>query len=174
MNTPTTLFNATDWEPLVELLRLELQEYGGLFNLLGRQQDQIIDRKPDAILVLNEEIDAQTQLVADLRVRREQLVDELHTRAGAPGTVTLRSIIPYFAAEVQPLLEALMNDINHMLRRNRQKARQNHLLLARAMELTEQTLRVLQPENFTRTYQRTGKVAPARPAATVSRYHALG
>lgn len=174
MTTPTPIFEAAEWEPLVDLLRLELQEYGGLFNLLGRQQDQIIERKPDAILVLNDDIDAQTQIVGDLRVRREQLVEQMHTRAQAGGTVTLRSIIPYFPADVQPLLEALMTDINHMLRRNRQKARQNHLLLARAMELTEQTLRVLQPENFTRTYQRTGKVTAPRPAATVSRYSALG
>jgi len=47
-------------------------------------------------------------------------------------------------------------------------------LLARAMELTEQTLRVLQPENFTRTYQRSGKVATPRPAAAATRYSALG
>jgi flagellar biosynthesis/type III secretory pathway chaperone len=174
MNTPTTPFDAAAWPPLVDLLRLELQEYGGLFNLLGRQQDQIIERKPDAILVLNDEIDAQTQTVADLRVRREALVEELHARAGASGSVTLRSIIPYFPADVQPLLEALMNDINLMLRRTRQKARQNHLLLARAMELTEQTLRVLQPENFTRTYARSGKVATPRPGATASRYSAVG
>lgn len=174
MNTPTTPFDATAWEPLVALLRLELQEYGGLFNLLSRQQDRIVERQPDAILALNDEIEAQTQTVADLRVRRELLVEEMHARAGAGGTVTLRSIIPYFGADVQPLLEALMNDINHMLRRNRQKARQNHLLLARAMELTEQTLRVLQPENFTRTYQRTGKVATPRATPAPSRYHAVG
>lgn len=174
MTTPTTIFEAAEWQALVELLRSELQEYGGLFNLLGRQQDQIIERKPDAILLLNDEIEAQTQVVADLRARREKMVAELHQRAGADGTVTLRSIIPYFPADVQPLLSALMTDINHMLRRNRQKARQNHLLLARAMELTEQTLRVLQPENFTRTYARSGKVAPARPAPSASRYSAVG
>jgi flagellar biosynthesis/type III secretory pathway chaperone len=169
-----TLFNTAEHGPLIELLRLELQEYGGLFNLLGRQQDRIIHRQPDEILVLNDEIDAQTQTVGELRGRREQMVEELHDRAAVTGSVTLRSLIPHFPADVQPLLEALMNDINLMLRRTRQKARQNHLLLARAMELTEQTLRVLQPENFTRTYQRTGKVAAPRPAPTASRYHAVG
>lgn len=174
MNTPTTNFEAGVWEPLVALLRLELQEYGGLFSLLSRQQDQIVDRRPDAILAINDEIEAQTQAIADLRTRREQMVTDLHAQSGAVGTVTLRSIIPHFPASVQPLLEALMNDINHMLRRNRQKARQNHLLLARAMELTEQTLRVLQPENFTRTYQRSGKVALPRQPAAASRYHEVG
>jgi flagellar biosynthesis/type III secretory pathway chaperone len=60
-----------------------------------------------------------------------------------------------------------------MVRRNRQKARQNHLLLSRAMELTEEMLRVLQPENFTRTYHRTGKVALTGRSA-VGRYQAVG
>jgi flagellar biosynthesis/type III secretory pathway chaperone len=174
MNTPMMNFDATEWEPMVALLRLELQEYGGLFNLLSHQQDHIIERRPDVILTINDDIEAQTQAVADLRARREQMVNDLHERAGATGAMTLRSIIPHFPATVQPLLEALMNDINHMLRRNRQKARQNHLLLARAMELTEQTLRVLQPENFTRTYQRTGKVAMPLQPATSTRYHEVG
>jgi flagellar biosynthesis/type III secretory pathway chaperone len=174
MTTQPTLFEAAEWEPLVELLRLELQEYGGLFNLLGRQQDRIIDRQADAILLVNDEIDAQTRVVADLRTRREEMVADLHARAAVTGKVTLRALLGCFPASVRPLVEALMTDINHMLRRNRQKARQNHLLLARAMELTEQTLRVLQPENFTRTYQRSGKVSLPRPAAPASRYHAVG
>jgi flagellar biosynthesis/type III secretory pathway chaperone len=173
MTTPTTLFDAHDWEPLVETLRNELQEYGGLFNLLSQQQDRIIDRQTDVVLSINDEIEAQTQAVADLRRRREDLVAGLNERTGATQAVTLRSLIPYFPEVVRPLLEALMTDINHMVRRNRQKARQNHLLLSRAMELTEQTLRVLQPENFTRTYQRTGKVSVSgRPV--LARYQAQG
>ena len=33
MNTTAMNFDVAEWEPLVDLLRLELQEYGGLFNL---------------------------------------------------------------------------------------------------------------------------------------------
>jgi len=167
------LFDAHDWEPLVETLRSELQEYGGLFNLLSQQQDRIIERRPDDVLAINDEIENQTHAVADLRGRREELVAGLSERAGLPAPAMLRALIPYFPEVVRPLIEALMTDINHMVRRNRQKARQNHLLLSRAMELTEQTLRVLQPENFTRTYQRSGKVSlTGRPA--VARYQAVG
>jgi flagellar biosynthesis/type III secretory pathway chaperone len=167
-------FNPHDWEPLVETLRNELQEYGGLFNLLGEQQDRIIARQTDAVLTVTDEIETQTRAVAELRGRREELVAELLERAGETRPGTLRMLLPHFPDAVRPLFEALMTDINHMVRRNRQKARQNHLLLSRAMELTEQTLRMLQPENFTRTYQRTGKVSLAtRPAAT-ARYHAVG
>jgi len=173
--TTTPLFTEpADWEPLVDILRSELQEYGGMYNLLAAQQERIIERKPDAVLEINGDIEAQTRLVADLRKRREKLVREFAERAGVDRTDSLRAILPCFSEVVRPLLEALMRDINHMVRRNRRKARQNHLLLSRAMEVTEQTLRVLQPEKFTRTYGSNGKVAFPGQAAPTSRYHAIG
>jgi flagellar biosynthesis/type III secretory pathway chaperone len=61
-----------------------------------------------------------------------------------------------------------------MVRRNRQKARQNHMLLSRSMELTEKTLRMLQPENFTRTYKRSGKMKLPERRAAATRYQAVG
>lgn len=174
MTTQPKRLEAGDWEPLVEILRNELQEYGGLFNLLGQQQDRIIERKPDAVLSINDEIEVQTRTVADLRGRRETCVDELLARVDEPVPGSLRKLIPHLPEFVQPLLEALMTDINHMVRRNRHKARQNHLLLSRAVQLTEETLRVLQPENFTRTYGRTGRSSLPSRAGAVSRYNALG
>ncbi len=174
MTTLPTRLETSDWEPLVDILRNELQEYGGLFNLLGQQQDRIIERKPDAVLSINDEIEAQTRTVAELRGRRESFVDDLLERVGQPAPGTLRRLIPHLPDFVQPLLEALMTDINHMVRRNRHKARQNHLLLSRAVQLTEETLRVLQPENFTRTYGRTGRASLPSRAAAVSRYNAQG
>ncbi len=174
MTTIPTRLETGDWEPLVEILRNELQEYGGLFNLLGQQQDRIIERKPDAVLSLNDEIEVQTRTVGDLRGRRETFVDDLLARVGEEVPGTLRRLIPHLPDFVQPLVEALMTDINHMVRRNRHKARQNHLLLSRAVQLTEETLRVLQPENFTRTYGRSGRASLPARAAAVSRYNALG
>jgi len=174
MTTNKTVFETGDWEPLVAALRSELQEYGGLFNLLGRQQDRIIDRQTDAVLELNDDIEAQTNVVATLRRAREALVRDLGARVGANPHGSVRALIPYFPDVVRPLLEALVRDINHMIRRNRQKARQNHVLLSRAMELTEHTLRVLQPENFTRTYHRSGKVSLPQRATPSARYQAIG
>jgi flagellar biosynthesis/type III secretory pathway chaperone len=174
MTTTTTRLETSDWEPLIDILRNELQEYGGLFNLLGQQQDRIIERKPDAVLSINDEIELQTRTVAELRGRRESFVDDLLARVGQPVPGSLRKLIPHLPDFVQPLLEALMTDINHMVRRNRHKARQNHLLLSRAVQLTEETLRVLQPENFTRTYGRTGRATLPARAAAVSRYNAQG
>ncbi|MGH8018579.1 MAG: flagellar protein FlgN [Opitutaceae bacterium] len=173
--TPTTTFLTDhEWQPLADVLRAELQEYGGLFNLLGSQQDRIMARRNDDVLSLNEEIEAQTNTVSELRARREAMVRELGERVQAARPDRMRDLIPHFPEVARPLAEALITDINHMVRRIRQKARQNHLLLSRAMELTEETLRMLQPENFTRTYERTGKVARGRRPAIANRYQAVG
>ncbi len=173
--TPQTTFLTDDqWQPLVDTLRAELQEYGGLFNLLSNQQDRIMARRNDDVLSLNEEIEAQTGAVAALRASREAMVRGLGERLKAARPGRMRDLIPHFPDVAQPLAEALITDINHMVRRIRQKARQNHLLLSRAMELTEETLRMLQPENFTRTYERSGKVARGRRAVVPTRYQAVG
>lgn len=140
--TPISI-DQSEWEPLVEILRNELQEYGGLYNLLNQQEEGIVGRRPDDVLVINAEIEKQTRTVEKLRCRHTEVVADFCRRleVGAPGT--LRKIIPFFPDSVRPLLEALMTDVNHMVRRNREKARRNHQLLSRSMELTEKTLRVL-------------------------------
>lgn len=172
--TTPDFFDQSEWEPLVAILREELQEYGGLFNLLNQQQEGIIKRRPDDVLAINGEIEEQTRIVERLRNRHVEIVADFNERAGGEPPGTLRRVLPRFPDNVRPLLEALMTDVNHMVRRNRQKARQNHLLLSRSMKLTEQTLRVLQPENFTRTVKRTGKVAVAGRNKSVPRYHQIG
>lgn len=170
---PTHLSN-DEWEPLVETLRSELQECGGLYNLLCRQQDSIIERKSDDVLVVNDEIETQAEAVGELRRRREEIVDQLGARVEIERRGRIRDLVPHFPEVAQPLIDALIRDINHIVRRTRQKARQNHLLLSRAMEITEQMLRVLQPESFTRTYERSGKVKRGRLPVAANRYHAVG
>lgn len=133
-----------------------------------------MSRRTDDVLALNGDIEAQTGMVARLRTGREAMVRALGERVGAPRPDRVRDLVPHFPEPVQPLAEALVTDINHMVRRIRQKARQNHLLLSKAVELTEETLRMLQPENFTRTYGRTGKVGLARRPGPTTRYQAVG
>jgi len=156
------------------MLRTELQEYGGLFNLLSNQQDRIMARRNDDVLSINDQIELQTIAVSELRTQREAAVRSLGERVQAARPDRMADLIEHFPEVARPLAEALVKDINHMVRRIRQKARQNHLLLSRAMELTEETLRMLQPENFTRTYKRDGKVALGRRPAVANRYQAVG
>ena len=54
-------------EQIIDALRAELQEYGGLLNLFDQQQDAILHRKPDAIAEIDVTVEAQ---LATLRGRR--------------------------------------------------------------------------------------------------------
>lgn len=165
-------FSNSDWEPLVEALRAELEEYGALFNHLTRQQEEIFARRVDTVLEINGDLDSQTRIIASARERRRELMDDLARRDGLPAGTRLTGMLDRFPDFVRPLLEALVRDINLMINRTRRKARQNHILLARAVELTQETLRLLQPGSFTKTYARSGQVSVSGEKA--SRYQAVG
>jgi len=156
----------------VDALRAELQEYGALFNHLTRQQEEIFGRRVDAVLEINGDIDGQTKIIAAARKRRDGVMAELSTKAGLPSGTRLSGMLGSFPDFVRPLLEALVRDINLMMNRTRRKARQNHILLARAVELTQETLRLLQPGTFTKTYARSGRVSVSGKKS--SRYQAVG
>lgn len=166
------IFRNSDWEPLVDALRAELEEYGALFNHLTRQQEEIFARHVDTVLEINGEIDDQSRIIAAARERREAIMSDLAVRADLAKGTRLTAMLEVFPDFVRPLLEALVRDINLMINRTRRKARQNHILLARAVELTQETLRQLQPETFSKTYARSGHVSVRGEKR--SRYQAVG
>ena len=49
----------TSFEEMTKILRRELEEYGALLDLLVKQQDRIMNRDPDALFKINEEVEAQ-------------------------------------------------------------------------------------------------------------------
>ena len=101
-------------------------------------------------------------MIAAARERRQEVMDDLARRDALPAGTRLTRMLDRFPNYVRPLLEALVRDINLMINRTRRKARQNHILLARAVELTQETLRLLQPGSFTQTYARSGQVSVSR------------
>lgn len=148
-----------NWEILVEHLRAELESYGGLLQLFSEQQDNLLRGDPDAVLSYAREIDAQVRVTAELRERREQSVRFFAETHARPADSTLRALLPLFADEVRPLLSALIDEINHLIRRVRNGARRNHQLLSRALEVHQETLRTLRPAAFTKTYSPQGEVS---------------
>lgn len=156
-------FEEKDWDPLVELLRSEVQEYGGLYNLLDRQQEEIFKRDPELVMNTNSEIERYMAEMGGLRERRENKVREMARACGADEEQSLSNMLPHFPDFTRPLLKALIDEINQMIRRTRQKARQNFLLLSKTMEVTHETLQALQPENYTKTYTKKGKVGVKNP-----------
>ncbi len=154
-------FEKTEWDPLVELLREEVQEYGGLYNLLDRQQSEIFNREPESVMQTNSDIEAHMTEMNSLRERREEKVRTLASQCDCDEEFSLTNMLPHFPDFVRPLLQALIDEVNGMVSRTRRKARQNYLLLSRTMEITQEALRLTEPENFSKTYSRKGRVGVA-------------
>jgi len=151
-------FNQNDWDPLVDLLREEVQEYGGLYNLLDRQQTEIFNREPELVMQTNDDIEMHMQEMNVLRERREEQVKQMANRCACDDSLSLMKMLPWFPDFIRPMLKALIDEVNGMVSRTRRKARQNYLLLSRTMEITQEALRMAEPDNFSKTYSRKGKV----------------
>ncbi len=149
----------SSWETLVEVLREELAGYGGLLHLFEQQQQFLFDRDAEAVLRLSGEIEGQAEVLQAVRRHREEIVTAAARVSGAPATSTLRALLTHFPADVRPLLEALISEVNVLIHRVRRASRHNRLLLARAVETHHQTLRALRPDAFTQTYSPEGRQA---------------
>jgi flagellar biosynthesis/type III secretory pathway chaperone len=153
------------WQLIAESLRQELAEYGQLLRLFEQQQECLFKRDPDTVLRLGGEIEDQAHILQDCRRRRERNVSSLATALGLANSSTLRSLLPHIEVDARPLLEALINEINHLLHRVRRTSRHNHTLLTRTLELHQETLRQLRPDAFTKTYSPNGRVSLSTTAA---------
>lgn len=149
----------TEWESLVEALRNEVQEHGGLLNLFAQQQDAILGRDPDLVLVVTDLIGIQAETIDRCRRAREALVADCAAVSNQPPDVALRVLIPFFPEPVRPLLEALIDEVNGLVSRTKRKARQNQMLLARSIEVSQQILERLNPGGITKTYSNNGRVS---------------
>ena len=159
----------TDWEFIAHCLRQELADYGDLLRLFEQQQRHLFDRDADAVLRLANDIEAQARTLADCRGRREQAVAAFAELRGRPANTSLRALLPEIEADARPLLEALINEVNALLHRVRRTSRHNHTLLARTVELHQETLMQLRPQAFTKTYSPAGRVSVAamRPPSSL-------
>lgn len=157
------------WQLIADSLREELAEYGGLLALFEQQQQALLSRDADSVLRLAGEIEDQARILTDCRLRRERASASLATALGFAPDATLRSLLPQIEPDARPLLEALINEVNHLLHRVRRASRQNHSLLSRAVEIHQETLRQLRPDAFTKTYSAGGRISVAAAATPALR-----
>ena len=158
--------------PLVDLLRAELAGYGGLLALFDEQQGQLWRRETQAVAETSLAIEALVAETAGHRAAREGWVSRFAVVHGRSEDASLRQLLPFFPDDQRPLLGALTDEINSLLQRVRRRARQNHGILARAVELHRDALATLHPAARPRTYAPSGRMGSlAAPAATL---HATG
>jgi flagellar biosynthesis/type III secretory pathway chaperone len=106
-------------------------------------------------------------VIRDTRDRRERAVAAFAISNDRPQTATLRSLIDLFEAAAQPLIEALIKEVNVLIHRVRRINRHNHMLLARTVAAHRETIRMLRPGSYDSTYTAAGRIPGIAPAVAL-------
>jgi flagellar biosynthesis/type III secretory pathway chaperone len=158
---------------LVGALREELEQYGEMLALLDRQQQQVIARAADEVFQSIGLIKSQGIAIQTARERREDCREMVAECLDRNPETPFAELIPLLPADYQPLVKALVQENNELLVRVRQRARQNHLLLSRSLELMQGLINSLFPGRETRTYNDQGEVR-TKTAVSTALYEAVG
>jgi hypothetical protein len=150
----------------VESLREELKQFGEMLALLDTQRDQVVRRLPEELLATVAAINAQGQAIQAARSERAQRQRELASSLELPLGARAGALVPQLPAAYRPLVTALIQENNHLLARVRSRARQNHLLLSRAVEMMSRFINSVCSVGPP-TYTQSGGVAQAMPASTL-------
>ena len=150
---------------LVNALREELTQYGEVLALMQEQQELIINRAANDLLINLNRVNEQMERVAIARNQRETCRQNLVAALGGAEDTTCRQMTEMLPPEVQPLLDALVQEINHMLQNIQRWLKQNHLLLKRSLDLMQTIMKNMFPsaEAAAGTYGRGGQVSPVNP-----------
>jgi hypothetical protein len=156
------------WKNVAECLRAEVAEYGRLLHLMEEQRDLIFKRNHAAVLLANHSIQAQVDVLRDCRNRRVEMSAKLAAEHDRPPNSTLRSLVPLINPDAQPLMEALIGEVNRLIHRVRRAMKLNERLLACAVDCQQELLRRLWPSAFTKVYAADGRVTVSSPRSSRS------
>ena len=150
---------------LIAALREELTQYGEVLALMQEQQQFIINRAANELLMNLNDVNEQMGKVSAARDQREACRRALVASLGGTEETTFRQMTGLLPTEVQPLLNALVEEINQLLQRIQKWLRQNHLLLKRSLDLMDHIMRSMFPSSSgtAGTYGRGGQVSPVTP-----------
>ena len=158
---------------LIESLREELKEYGEMLALLDQQHDLVMHRRTQDLLQCAAAINTQAEAIAAARREREQHQRHVAVMFDLPESTSIADLGPRLPAEYRPLVQALVQENNQLLARIQHRARQNHLLLSRVVELMQRFLGTLFPGAQPATYNDAGHMlAGALPQRSL--YDAVG
>ncbi|MBI5385917.1 MAG: flagellar protein FlgN [Verrucomicrobia bacterium] len=147
---------------LVDSLREELKQYGEMLALMDQQQEMVLQRHTQDLLQTVAIINAQSATIQGARHERQQRQRHLARTVGLADDATFQELLPRVLADYRPLLSALVEENNALLERIQHRARQNHLLLSRALDLMNRFLGELFPAAGATTYNGAGSlVGPA-------------
>jgi hypothetical protein len=122
---------------LIEALREELKQYGEMLALLDHQQQLVALRHSPDLLQCAAALDSQAEAIRIARREREQRRRHLARTLKLDEAASFNELTSHIHYCYRPLLEALLQENNELLIRVHQRARQNHLVLSRAVQLMQ-------------------------------------
>jgi hypothetical protein len=120
-----------DWDQLVDALRDELQEKGGLIRLLNQQTETLYRRDTAENERLEEQIRTQLRLISRCTQGREFALRQTASKFHLNDDVQSNEVIRSFPEYVHPLLEALFSEVDRLSNRMEERLRQNQGLKER-------------------------------------------
>ena len=155
-------------QKLIEALREELQQYGEMLALLDNQQQLIRLRGADDILRSIDAISAQSGAIQAARQHRSSLQQEVARNAAQPEDSTFAQLIPLFPAAYQPLVSALVQENNELLRRVRQSAQKNQNMLRQSLDYMQRFVSALAgADQTTTTQEEPHNLLPVQPSSAL-------
>lgn len=143
---------------LIAALREELAQYGEMLALLDRQQELVVARGSAELLQTVDAVNHQGDVIRQAREERETAQRRVAELAGLPASATVEELKSRLPANHAILVGALIDENNELLVRVRQRARQNHVLLNRSLELMQRLIGTLFPTGRTATYSGDGQL----------------
>ena len=121
----------SEWDQLVNALREELQEKGGLLQFLNQQTEVLYLRLSDENRTLEDQIRTQILVASGCTRKREMILREIASRMDLADGNNPSEIVVRFPEYVQPLLEALFSEVERLSGRMEERLRQNQQLKTR-------------------------------------------
>ena len=158
---------------LIEALREELKQYGEMLALLDQEQDLVMQRQTVGIAPCVAAINAQADTLHAVRHEREQRRRQLARTLELCENISFKELTTRLPSHYKPLIQALVQENKELLVRVQQRARQNHLLLSRMVELMQKLICSILPGTGPATYTEGGlMLAPAMQSQPL--YDAIG
>jgi len=147
-------------QQLVDALREELQQYGEVLALLDQQQELIKSHTVSQLMEVVQAVNRQMETIRQARESRTSRQRELAGLLQMDGeNGTLVELSRFVPDEYRLQINALVEENNKLLGRVRQRVRQNHLMLARSVELIQRLLDGLLSTARTSMYDDSGQLA---------------
>jgi flagellar biosynthesis/type III secretory pathway chaperone len=158
---------------LVEALRHELREYGELLALLEQQQEHVMVRAADDVLHSVAAIGDQAAKIQEARRLREDCQKDVARELQTPDEPSFAALMPRLPEPHRFAVAELVRENNDLLTRVQERARQNHLLMSRSLELMQRFITSLIPAIQPTVYTGSGDLH-ANPAPPPPLYEAVG